>query len=358
VSEGEEKTEPPSEFKLKEAEKKGQVAKSADVTALITFSFAVFFLFFFLPYGFQKIMKFWLHFHQGRYLSNEISFSQINNALKKSLDLWFYLSIPVMLIAFLGAVLGNLCQFGFLLSKDPVKPDIKRINPISGFKKLFSKDHFVELIKQILKFLAIVFVIYLTIKNSLTKIIMLFRFQLSLVLVLIGDLISLIIVRVLLCFFLIAVIDFFWQRYSFLKSMRMSKYEVKKEHKQQEGDPQIKSERRRIQNEALEALSQNFSPDASVVITNPSHLAVALKYNEDIDEAPFLAAKGIGAQAKLIVEKANLYSIPVIRNVPLARDLQWLDINEEIPKHLYDSVAEILVFVHELNNKKSEEEKR
>jgi flagellar biosynthetic protein FlhB len=157
----------------------------------------------------------------------------------------------------------------------------------------------------------------------------------------------------MLCFLVIALVDFFWQRWSFFKSMRMSKHEVKKEFIQQEGDPEIKLERRRIQQETLEALSSANVVDASVVITNPSHLAVALRYQESKDLAPRVIAKGVGKNAKAIIGEARRMTIPIMRNVPLARDLQWLEIDEEIPVRLYDSVAEVLTFINELNEKNS-----
>lgn len=347
MSEGEEKTEQPSDFKLREARKKGQVAKSADVVALFGLFFTVAFLAFFSPFCLKKTMTFLVSLNRAGY--GQTSSLLVQEAAREAFDLWFILSIPILLAAAVGALIGNLCQFGFLLSTHPIKPDLKKINPISGLKKIFSKDRLVELIKQIVKFSAVSIVIYLTVKDALFEMSLLFRLDLSSALGKVIDLISTIIVRVLLCFFAIAVFDFFWQRYSFTKSMRMSKYEVKKEYKQQEGDPHIKQERRRIQQETLESLSTSSVGDASVVITNPSHLAVAIKYDEENDQTPIVIAKGVGRLAKSIIEEARRKDVPIMRNVPLARDLQWLEINEEIPSRLYDSVAEVLTFISELN---------
>ncbi len=131
--------------------------------------------------------------------------------------------------------------------------------------------------------------------------------------------------------------------------MRMTKHEVKREFKQQEGDPIFKQERRRLHHETLEAMSSSSVQEASVVITNPSHVAVAIKFDEEKDTVPIVIAKGVGKVAHMIIKEATTHAIPIMRNVPLARDLSWLEINEEIPKKLYDSVAEILTFVHELN---------
>jgi flagellar biosynthesis protein FlhB len=347
VSQGEEKTEAASEFRLKQARKKGQVAKSADVVALASLCCVSASMLFLLPFGAKKITTLFIK------LNNHV-YANVQNAAYEAMELWFILSLPVLLAALLGAVIGNVSQFGFLLSSHPIKLDFKRVNPISGLKKLFSKDRLVELGKQLVKFTAVFWVIYSTIKQFLPQITMLARADLSYALSIIVDVTIAIFLRVILCFLVIAIFDWFWARYSFLKSMRMSKYEVKKEYQQQEGDPHIKQERQRRQQETLEAASAGSIDHASVVITNPSHLAVAISYNEQIDEVPRVLAKGIGRNAKLLIEQATKQSIPIIRNVPLVRDLQWLEINEEIPQNLYDSVAEVLLFVHELTIKNNE----
>lgn len=348
---GEEKTEQPSEYKLREARKKGQVAKSADVCALMSLFCALMLLAFSCQFIFNRISNFWLRLFTKSFVPVD---HLLNNYLREALDLWIFLCLPVLLAAALGAMGGNLCQFGFLLTSHPLKPDLKRIDPVAGLKKIISKDRVVELIKQLVKFSAVFLIIYLTIKDSLRNVSMLFRLDLVNAMQMSGNLLMVIIIRVLLCFLVVAIFDFFWQRYAFLKSMRMSKYEVKKEYKQQEGDPHIKQERRRIHQEMLEEIASKNIKDASVVITNPSHLAVALKYDEKQDQAPRLLAKGIGKSAKSIIDEARHHSIPIMRNVPLARDLQWLAVNEEIPPNLYDSVAEILTFIYELNRKNSE----
>ncbi|HXW53538.1 MAG TPA: EscU/YscU/HrcU family type III secretion system export apparatus switch protein [Myxococcota bacterium] len=347
MSEGEEKTEQPSEFKLREARKKGQVAKSADVVTLVTLASTSAFLTCFLPFCIHR----WSDFlNKVNSLGiNHIPDYLMHRTLKDAFNLWFLLSIPVLFVASAGAIIGNLGQFGFLLSGHPIEPDIKKLDPIAGLKKLFSKNRAIELVKQIYKFSAVLLVIYFIIRNHMSNVIMLIRVDLSTALLLASDLIAGIFTRVILCFLVIAAFDLYWQRYSFKKSMRMSKHEVKKEYKQQEGDPVFKQERRRLHHETIEAMSSSPIKDASVVITNPSHLAIALKFDEEHDAVPIVIAKGIGLHASVLVKEAKLHDVPIMRNVPLARDLSWLDINEEIPKNLYDSVAEILTFVHELN---------
>lgn len=199
------------------------------------------------------------------------------------------------------------------------------------------------------------FIVLDCMKRHIPSILLLFRVEITQAKAVIAGFVADIFFRVLIGFLGVAIFDWFWSRFSFLKSMRMSKYEVKKEHQQQEGDPHIKQERRRMHQEALEGPVNPSLAEASVVITNPSHLAVAIIYHQEKDEAPKVLDKGMGKKAKAMTEKAHQCNIPIIRNVPLVRDLQWLEINEEIPKNLYDSVAEVLLFVHELAMKNSEQ---
>lgn len=351
-SEASEKTEQPSEFKLREARKKGQVAKSADIAALASLFFALMVLMLFFTLFMKRLFGSW----QGLFSNgfNTIDNAFVEKNVRFAFESWLVLSMPILLAAGLGAVIGNLSQFGFLFSTHPIKFDLKKIDPISGTKKLFSKNRLMELLKQLIKFTVVFLVIFYAVRDALPNLSMLFRVELLIALAIIGDLLQTIFVRVLLCFLMIAILDFFWQRFSFLKSMRMSKYEVKKEYIQQEGDPELKHERKRVQQETLEAISTSNVKDASVIITNPSHLAVALRYNEQLDEVPRVISKGVGRMAKLIISEAKSQNIPIMRNVPLARDLQWLEINEEIPQRLYDSVAEVLTFISDLNAKHSE----
>lgn len=348
-AEASEKTEQPSEHKLRESRKKGQVAKSADIAALASLLSVLLITSIFTMFFFEKIFASF-HFALARKF-NAVDVTVVRNSATFALDTWMLVSLPILLAAATGALIGNLGQFGFLFSTDPIKFDLKKIDPIAGVKKLFSKNRVVELLKQFAKFGAVFFIIFRVVSHELPNITLLFRVDVTSSLDIIGNLIKTIFIHVLLCFLFIAVVDFFWQRFSFMKSMRMSKYEVKKEYVQQEGDPEIKHERRRVQQEALEVLSTSNVGEASVVITNPTHVAVALRYKDGEDDVPRVISKGVGKNAKTIIGEARRHEIPIMRNVPLARDLQWLEINEEIPERLYDSVAEVLTFLDELNAK-------
>lgn len=338
----EEKTEKPSEFKLKQGRNKGQVAKTADISAWCSLSLAALALWLTTSIYLKEISSL-----LSASIHNPKNFTIL---LKESYDLWLLLSLPILLSGCLGSIIGNIIQIGWLFTTHPLKPDSKRINPFTGIKKLFSIDRIIDIIKQLSKLAIIFLVSYREIRSSLPHIRGLYEISLWHGYVFISHLIVNIFIKVLLCFLVIAAIDWLWSRYSFYKSMRMSKYEVKKEYHQQEGDPHLKHEQKKRHQEMLEAGSANIQ-QAKVLITNPSHLAIAIKFDENIDDTPKVCARGINLMAKALIEEAKLYEIPILRNVPLARDLSWLKINEEIPVNLYHVIAEILIFINELEKK-------
>lgn len=338
----EEKTEQPSEFKLKQARKKGQVGKTPDISAWSSLSLASLALFFMTSIYLKEISSL-----LSSSIHNPKNFTIL---LKESYNLWLLLSLPILLSGCLGAIIGNIIQIGWLFTTHPLKVDIKRINPLTGIKKLFSIDRIIDIIKQISKLSVILLVSYHEIRSSLSKIRGIYEISLWHSYVFISYLIVNAVIKVLLCFLAIAALDWLWARYSFYKSMRMTKYEVKKEYHQQEGNPHIKHEQKKRHQEMLEAGSANIQ-QAKVLITNPSHLAIAIKFEENIDDTPKVCATGINLMAKALIEEARLYEIPILRNVPLARDLSWLKINEEIPIKLYHVIAEILIFIDELEKK-------
>lgn len=341
MAENEEKTEQPSEVRLKDARKRGQVAKSIDLVVVASLLTTYLFLLNFSSLGLERLVD----FLKGCF---SLELGLVARA-QEGFWLWLTLSLPVLLFASVGAIWGTLAQIGFLHTLTPLKPDLKRIDPLSGIKKILSKDRLFELLKQMVKFSAVIFIIGSSIRSEFLAIGMLSRVSLEHALAALGRIFWFIMIKVMLALGLIALGDFFWQRARFKKSLRMSKSELKKEHKQQEGDPAIKQERRRLWRETLESISIHQVKNGSVVVVNPAHVAVTLLYDEKIQETPIVIAKGLGAKAKEIVRQASLHKIPVIRNVAMARDLWWVDINEEIPEKLFDAVAEILTFIYELS---------
>lgn len=354
MSENEEKTEPPSELKLSEARKKGQVAKSADLSAAVSLLAIVLFLLCYSSSGLERISSYLRHTYAM--MGGSIDMDMVQGWAKKGLNLWLILSLPLCLAAALGAMFGNVGQIGFLLTSKPLNSDFKRIDPIKGLKKILGKDKWIELLKQILKFTLVLVIIFSSFKSSLYTISLLPRISLEIALIVMGQMVLSISIKIVTAFLAIGVLDYFWQRFSFRRSLKMSRSELKKEHKQQEGDPLLKAERKRRWHEALESTPIQVK-NSTLVVVNPSHLAIALHYDEDCHQAPVVIAKGLGPLAKEIIREASHNQVPIIRNVALARDLWWLNINEEIPESLFNSVAEILTFIYELSHKKSAQDK-
>lgn len=348
VSSGEEKTEQATPHKLKEARKKGQVAKSVDIIAFFSFLLSFVALYGFFEVG---IKKWFFYFKKINSQLNNINAESLSFLLKEGTDLWLLLSIPVLLASSLGIILASLGQFGFLFTTKTLSFSLKKINPIEGLKKIFSKNRLVELLKQLIKFSIVFFIIYRFLKDKVLTISLMTNIPNNNAFLLALEFILDITFKILLGFLAISVIDYFWQKFSFLKTMRMSKYEIKKEYKQQEGDPLLKSERKRIARELMEESSKENVKKARAIIVNPTHLAVGLEYNEKNSAAPIICAKGSQKAAKKIIRLAQYYQIPIVRNVPLARKLYHLELEQEIPESLYEVVAEVLIFINDLNNK-------
>ena len=337
MSTTEEKTEQPTHHKLQQARRKGQVAKSQDVFAFFSILLA-FLAIYFYEFGIKRYFSF---------LNNILSLNiSTDLAISSALDIWFIASIPIIICGMIGVLIGGFVQFGFLHTK--LKISLEKINPLLGLKNLFSKKRLMELLKQIIVFILILLITSFFLKNNIYLFFKLIHSD-NYIENFFKYIFFELIIIILISFLCITIFDFVWQRYQFFFSMRMSKYEVKKEHKQQEGDPQLKYERKRMFQELAEQASAQNIKDSNVVLINPTHFAVALKYNEEIG-TPIVVAKGKGKTALEIIKKAHAYNIKVIRNVPLTRGLYLTDINQEIPAKYYEAVAEILIFITQVQN--------
>ncbi|MCP4500506.1 MAG: EscU/YscU/HrcU family type III secretion system export apparatus switch protein [Deltaproteobacteria bacterium] len=341
-----EKTEEPTPQKLKQARDKGQVSKSQDAIQAMMFVGVASVVGLTMGFMGDSLMEFLL-----KSIDAGMRKGDLPSALAILEDgIWAVvkISIPALGAAFVMAIASNYMQIGFMFTVDPLKPDIKKINPVSGFKQLFSKKKAVESIKQVIKFTLVSYVVYGAIKDSARDIIVSARMDLWAAMEVASDIIYNISTRVTGFFIAVAAADFFWQRYVFKKDMMMSKYDVKQEFKQSEGDPQQKAERKALAEELSMHGSQENVSNASAVVTNPAHIAVAIKYDDEKGEAPKVVAKGLRKNAEKIKEIARKAGVPILRNVPLAQALNKLDLDEEVPEELYEAVAEVLNFVMEL----------
>lgn len=345
------KTEQPTPKKLQDARKKGQVAKSRDLSSAIVLMAIVGALYLSVKSAAGSLERYLLW-----YFSNCLSFGVTDRHLPwVILDSLYDIAViflPLFVIAIVLAVLGNVMQTGFLLAPEAIRPKLERLNPIEGFKKIFSLTSLFELAKTILKVIVVGVVSYLVAIKYVPQMLMIFYKNPAQEMLEILDIIIVVGAAGGGAYLILAVADFYYQRFDFNKRMRMSKQEVKDEHKQSEGDPQIKGWLRRRQREiAMNRIRQEV-PRATVVVTNPIHYAVALKYEEGVNSAPLLVAKGAGDIALKLREIAGKSGVPVIENPPLARTLfQQVDIGGEIPAELYQSVAEVLAMVLRLKKR-------
>ncbi|MGD9580943.1 MAG: flagellar biosynthesis protein FlhB [Vampirovibrionia bacterium] len=339
--------------KLQNARKEGQVVKSKD--ASMAFSLVVMFsmLYYIAPAIWEQIAKLF-----------QLLYAEIPNKELDEIGFVYLLFIvlipmvviigPVLFMAFLSAALADFFQVGPLLTVKPLIPKADKINPVKGVKNIFSSKTLVELVKNILKVVIMGFIAWMTFQEHLPKMLMLGATEnVFPMLQELGDTLIIFVIRSGIFFLLISGGDYLFQRWKFLKDQKMSFKEIKDEYKNSEGDPHVKAALRQKRMQMLQQAMLEAIPEADVVITNPLHIAVAIKYEKDKMEAPRVVAKGSELFAKKIVELAKTHQIPVVENIPVARALyKIVDLNREIPPELYKSVAEILLFVYNLKEKR------
>ena len=354
--EGGEKTEPATDKKLKEAREEGKVAKSQE----LTFSFSLIVLFlvlkFFVAYLGEKMIGLIKTIYSGM-----AEFVDINNVGLTShavsayfvniIIQFFLIVLPFFIFGVIITILINIVQVGWKVSTKMLQPKFDKINPINGFKRIFSSQSVFELVKSIVKIGLIALIAYFSIKGHANDLFILYEIPLNQAIALVGTIIIDTGLRISLVYLIVGVADFAYQKHKFNEDMKMTKQEVKDEYKNTEGDPQIKGRQRARMREASQRRMMQDVPKADVVITNPTHIAVALKYDAEVSKAPVVLAKGEELIAKKIKDVAKENNISIVENKPLARMLYSnVDIGEEIPAELYQSVAEVLAAVYQANN--------
>lgn len=354
---GGEKTEEPTSKKLSDARKEGQVAKSREIAN--AFGLLALFL----------IMKIYVG-SMGTKLIESFSgvYNQIPNVIQmydskvpvasittlvKSMMLRMLLIIaPILLIGLLVAFVCDLVQVRWAPTTKPLRPKFNKLSPASGFKRIFSANSLMELAKSIIKILLICYVAYSFLKDRINEILLLYDIGLNQAIGLIGGIVTDLGIRIAAVYMVIAFADYAYQKWKFRKDMKMTKQEVKDEYKNQEGDPQVKGRQKQRMQEASRRRMMQHLPEADVVITNPTHYAVAIKYDPDQYDAPYVIAKGEDYLAQKIKEVAKENDVEIVENKPLARMLYAnVDIGGLIPPELYQSVAEVLAFVYHLKGK-------
>lgn len=354
---GGEKTEEPTQKKLDDARKEGQVAKSKDISM-----------------GIGLLVMFVLLKIAVSYLGNNFMnlFSQIYNRIPEMASymagdspVWDFFTlfryvlirmslmmVPFLLIAVAVGVVVEIVQVKWKPTTKPLKPKFDKMNPINGFKKIISVQSLVELLKAILKIVLIFWVVYSTLNKQWGMIFGLYDMPIEQAIGLIGETVINLGIKIALFYLIIAAADYAFQRWKFMQDMKMTKQEIKDEYKQAEGDPQIKGKiKQRMMQSSRRRMMQDV-PKADVVITNPTHFAVALRYDPLTSDAPVVVAKGADHMAAKIKEIARDNSVHIVENKVLARLLYHnVEIGAKIPSELFKPVADILAMVYKLQGK-------
>ncbi len=341
-----EKTESATPRKREEARQKGQVFKSTDLNSAVILLAGSVVLFVTFPYMVNLLKEFTTMYILDRTLSS-FSNQYAYELLIEVLLLLGKILFPVLLTTFITALVITYLQVGFVFSSEPLNFKLERLNPLEGFKKIFSKRALVELTKSLLKVSVTGYIVYTVFRKYLYVFPRFVDMELAATLIALTTIVFEIALKVGVFFIIVGVLDYIYQWYEHEKSLKMSKYDIKQEYKQIEGDPYIKSRQRQIQREAAMRRMMTEVPKADVVITNPTHFAVALKYDADTMEAPTVVAKGQDLIALKIREIAELNKVVIVENPLLARTLYYaLDIGTEVPEDLYQAIAEVLAFVY------------
>lgn len=258
---------------------------------------------------------------------------------------------PIAGILWLVGICSSLIQVGFLSNEEALNMDFNRLNPVEGFKKIMSLRSLVEGVKSIIKIVIVGLLIYSVFKSEIVNIPQVANYEVKQLLVYVGDVLFKLLGIVILFMAVLAALDYFFQRWELEKKMRMTKQEVKEEHKNREGDPMVRARIRKLQRELATRRMMEDVKKADVVITNPTHVAVALRYSAQMI-APRVVAKGAGEVAAKIKEMAKQFNVPIVENKPLARTMfRTLKIGQTIPRELYTAVAEVLSYIYRLKKK-------
>ncbi len=349
---GGEKTEPATEKKLSDARKEGQVAKSRELGQ----AFALLALFLVLKIWAGTIGHTFLNSFRINYsrmkemttlVNGDISVKDFCRLLNMNITQMAGIVAPVFIAAVIVAIVTDIMQVKWAPTTKPLMPKFSKINPISGFKRIFSKEKLLDLLKSLVKLFLLGYMAYSTIKGEFAVLFSLFDMELISAIGVIGDIAINLGLKISALYIVIGFVDFGYQKWKFAEDMKMTKQEVKDEWKNAEGDPAIKGQQKQRMREASRRRMMQSVPSADVVITNPTHFAVAIKYDVNVFDAPFVVAKGEDFLAARIKERAAEAGVDIVENKPLARMLYYnVDLGSPIPPELYQTVAEILAAIY------------
>lgn len=347
-----EKTEKATPKKRQDARKKGQVLKSQDVSAAALLLITFLFLFFFAPFMLDGMLSFLLQAFQRNMLVETLTADVAMDMYVESLKEMAMLILPIMLVAVVAGIGANYLQFGLLFTTETLKFDLKKIDPIKGIKRILSVRAIINLIKSLLKVAFIGTVTTAVIWMNLDKVLSLTFHTPWETLTTVAYLTGIMGIAASLMLIFIALLDFLYEKFEYEKQLKMSKQDIKDEYKNSEGDPLIKSKIKQRQREmAMRRMMQEI-PSADVVITNPTHYAIALKYDDESMDAPRVVAKGTDFVAQKIKMVAKENDVIMVENRPLARAMyDQVEIGETVPEEFFKAVAEVLAYVYRIKRK-------
>ncbi len=346
------RTEKATPKKRKDERKKGNIFLSQDVISLAMLLGSFLIIQTFFSSGLERVVEYLTECME--HIASWTD-SSTGGMMKLMGELCFTAAVivlPVLLLCTLIAIVATGAQTRFIFTAGNFAPKFSRLNPVEGIRKLLSLRNLVDLIKNLIKIAVLGVVVYQLLRTDMLSILRMMDVSPARAASYMLDMVMTMVLRVSLVFAAVAALDFFYQWWDYEKRLKMSKQEVKEEYKQLEGNPEIKNRIRNIQRQRAKSRMMQAVPQADVIIRNPTHFAVALRYHAGKDSAPVVIAKGQDELALRIVQKGEEYEVPVIENQPLARALYAaVNINEEIPAEYYGAVAEILVYVYRIRQK-------
>ncbi|MDH4469159.1 MAG: flagellar biosynthesis protein FlhB [Bacteriovoracaceae bacterium] len=345
------KTEDPSQYRLEKSKEKGDVVSSKDLSGIMIVGAAVGTLMFAGTFMLDEI---WSMTERILALNLDTVYQQKEIITFMNEVIYSFLKIisPLFLIVMIVSFLSQVMQIGVVYAPDLISMKLERINPQTGFGRIFSSKSLFEFFKGLIKFVLVFGVTYMVLNKSVFQLNGMINSEISSSLIFMKAIVFRLFVGVLITLVIIALIDFTYEKWAYLQRMKMSKHEMKEELKEREGSPEIRSRIKSVQREMAKKRMMKDLPKADVVVTNPTHFSVALKYNRDSMVAPIVIAKGADHLAFQIREIAKKNDIPLVENVMLARTLySTVKVGESVPRDLYKAVAEVLAFVYKLKKR-------
>jgi flagellar biosynthesis protein FlhB len=334
---------------MEEARKKGEVFKSKDFSQSLLFMTAAAVITIGGPRYVSELAALMTQTFQPAVLRGDMQLSEMTSRLSYAWSKSMLLSAPLFGALMVAAVATNFVQVKALFAPEVIKPKFDKLNPVGGFKNIFfSSKTYIELLKNLIKFAVVFWVLYSSIRSGLRDIVPTAGMGISQIAKLAAHLMSSILLKVGAVFVVLGGADFLIQKKMFMKKMMMSKEEIKQEYKESEGDPHVKHQRKHLFEQMMHESVAHNVPKATVIVANPTHLAIAIRYEERNMQAPQITAKGQDSMALRIIDIAKKNHVPVVRNIGLAHSLFDLEIGHEVPEDLYEAVAEVLNFVYQL----------